>query len=408
MHYIATAGPGSAGPKDSDRDGIPDYVENASGTGTVGPKETDWQAAYTASGVYDPTNSLYDDIDLSGDGFVGRVKKALGMQPFDTGNPLTLTPTTSPGPNRVAFLAPIPFSTFAGIGCLSLRLDGRPVPFLRWDQDASGGCLLTWDTTYGLPGDHLAQVELYLNGQARPGAMGAMALVTLTAGDQPYQYPLVPGTPAWASATPDDHLASAAIPQSWQDTATSWQLFSSVIANPYFRVIWIIGTSISADYNAAKGQTLSALNAVEASPDFGTNSLRYLASLDLPTMTGADCSDATVPGCFLDYTMVCHMASLDASLNTLDESSLRKLFELAAWDASYFSTRLENIVATGPVRLMYAIYNKPGFPATLPPGATLPALSSDQSSELDLGHLPSELIAPVGTLTSALGLVERP
>jgi hypothetical protein len=102
------------------------------------------------------------------------------------------------------------------------------------------------------------------------------------------------------------------------------------------------------------------------------------------------------------------MASLDASLNSVDQTSLRKLFELAVWDANYFSTRQENIMTTGPLRLMYAIYNRPGFPGTLPSGATLPTLSSDQLSELDLGHLPPDLIGPVGTLTSALGLVRRP
>lgn len=53
--------------------------------------KTDWRTAYTVSGVYDPTNSVYDDVDLSGDGLVGRVKKALGMSPFDTSNPLTPT-----------------------------------------------------------------------------------------------------------------------------------------------------------------------------------------------------------------------------------------------------------------------------------------------------------------------------
>ncbi len=44
----------------------------------------------------------------------------------------------------------------------------------------------------------------------------------------------------------------------------------------------------------------------------------------------ADCSDFTVPGCFLDYRIVCHMAGLDASLNNLTPASLRKLFRIGS------------------------------------------------------------------------------
>jgi hypothetical protein len=239
-----------------------------------------------------------------------------------------------------------------------------------------------------------------------------MALVTLAAGDQPYQYPLRPGTPEWDNASPDYCFASMVIPQQWQESATSWQLFCSVISNPFFNVIWVIGTSISGSYDQAKSQTFSVLNTVEASPNFGVNCLRYLATVDLPTMAALNCSDLPAPACFLDYSMVCHMASLKASLDSLeslDPASLQTLFKLAVWDANYFSTRDETIIATGPARLMYAIYNRPGFPGTLPSGATLPIpLLPDQSSELDLGHLPPELIAPLATLQNTLGLVRRP
>ena len=103
LHYVATAGRRSSQPKDSDGDGIPDYVENWHGDGAYTnhtDTETDWQTAYTVAGIYDPTNTVYDDIDLSGDGLVGRIKKALGMSPFDSSNPLTLTPATSPAANR--------------------------------------------------------------------------------------------------------------------------------------------------------------------------------------------------------------------------------------------------------------------------------------------------------------------
>jgi hypothetical protein len=66
-------------PLDSDGDGIPDYVEDANGNGFVDFNETSPLLAQTVSGILDSTNSLYDDVDLSGDGLVGRIKRALGL-----------------------------------------------------------------------------------------------------------------------------------------------------------------------------------------------------------------------------------------------------------------------------------------------------------------------------------------
>ena len=411
LHYVATASSASSLPKDTDGDGIPDYVENWHGDGAYinhTDTETDWHSAYTVTGVYDPTNSLYDDVDLSGDGLVGRIKKALGMQPFDTGNPLTLTPAPSPGPNRIAFVVPISFDVLAGIGNFSLRLDGRPVPFLRWDQDTSGGCLLTWDTTYELPGDHCLQVELHLNGQARPGVMGLLNTATVAIDQLPYSHPMVPGSSGWLNATPSDRLAYALIPQEWQITATSWQLFTSAIANPYFRGIWLSGVSISRSYDAAKHGTVAILRTVEQSTDFGVNCLRYLGSLDLPTMASIACSDWN-GACWLDYGVVCHMAGLNASLTTLDQTSLQRLFRIAVWDANYFISRGDTILPTAPVCLMYAIYNLPApSRGSFPDGLTLPDLNGDQSFQLDSGYLPPELGASVSAAATALGLASRP
>ncbi len=212
LHYVATTGAASTQPMDTDNDGIPDYVENWHGDGNYSlhtDTETDWHNAQTLSGTPDPLNTLYNNVDLDGDGMVGRIEKALSKNPLVPDNPLTLIPAASPGPNQVAFVVPVPFTTLAGIGSLSLRLDGKPVPFFRWDQDtSSGGCLLTWDTTCEVPGDYCAQVELYLNGQTRPGAMGPISPFTLTVDQAPYQYPLVSGTASWISAAPGDRLAS--------------------------------------------------------------------------------------------------------------------------------------------------------------------------------------------------------
>jgi len=102
------------------------------------------------------------------------------------------------------------------------------------------------------------------------------------------------------------------------------------------------------------------------------------------------------------------MASLDASLNSLDSTSLRRLFELAVWDANYCASTFQTILATQPMGLAYAIYNRPGFAATLPTGATLPTLTADELTQIDTGQLPQELVSPFGDLKTALGLVSRP
>jgi hypothetical protein len=99
LHYIAAT---NGVPTDFDGDGIPDYVENWHGDGDTGANrihtadETDWQNAMTDGFTPDPSNSVYLDIDLSGDGLVGRVKAALGMNPLDSSNPLILQQLFAP------------------------------------------------------------------------------------------------------------------------------------------------------------------------------------------------------------------------------------------------------------------------------------------------------------------------
>ncbi len=70
LHYIAAVDASTPVPVDTDGDGIPDYVENWHGDGNYSihtDTETDWQNQYTAAGIFDPTNSIYDNMDLDGD-----------------------------------------------------------------------------------------------------------------------------------------------------------------------------------------------------------------------------------------------------------------------------------------------------------------------------------------------------
>jgi hypothetical protein len=130
--------------------------------------------------------------------------------------------------------------------------------------------------------------------------------------------------------------------------------------------------------------------------------------MDIPAMASIKCSQCSLPHCWMDYDIVCHMAGLAACLDELDQASLQRLFSLAAWDANYFLSSGRTIVATGPVSLMYAIYNRPGFPATLPLGVTLPTLSADQSTQLDIGQMPMNLATQLEAVKGTLGLMQRP
>jgi alpha-tubulin suppressor-like RCC1 family protein/sugar lactone lactonase YvrE len=184
VHYVAATNsqplgapePGEGGstfnfqPLDTDGDGIPDYVEDANGNGVVDANETDWRTQYTTSGVWDPTNSVYDDIDLSGDGLVGRIKKALGMNPFDTSNPLTATQIITGGePDIVTFEVPISYNVVTNIGNLYLLVDGNAAQFQECDPATDGNCLLKWNTTFDPPGQHYLAARLALHGMLSIG-----------------------------------------------------------------------------------------------------------------------------------------------------------------------------------------------------------------------------------------------
>jgi hypothetical protein len=178
VHYVAANNYGQ--PLDSDGDGIPDYVEDANGNGVVDANETDWTTPTTVSGVLDSTNSVYDDFDLSGDGLVGRIKKALGMNPFDTSNPLTLTQViTGQEPDIVTFEVPVSYNLLMNIGSLHLLVDGgQAASFQECDRAADGNCLLLWNTTFDSPGQHYVQAQLILNGQIHQGSTPDPTILT--------------------------------------------------------------------------------------------------------------------------------------------------------------------------------------------------------------------------------------
>ncbi len=272
MHYVATVNSGNPQPKDSDGDGIPDYVEDANGNGQWEEgTETKIGDADTEDGINDSVNTLYDDVDLSGSGLSGRVKKALGLSPFDTSNPLVPTPAGAGAyPNTYTFaVAQLNYSQLNSVGSLELRADGWPLTFWRNDRQADGSCMLTWDGMHEGFGQRVFQLGIRLNGHTELGGSGSVAIADANLTALVYPYPLAPGTLDWVTTSLPDRIASVAIPEAWQANSTSWQLFCSAVSNPYFRTLWQPGYPITHSYIAARsGRTLSSLSIVENQADF--------------------------------------------------------------------------------------------------------------------------------------------
>ena len=182
FHYIATLNSSSTSPKDSDTDGpdgIPDYVEDANGNGQWDSGlETDWTKSHTdtdpntGTPIADSVNAIFDDVDLDGDGMVGRVEKALGKNPLLADNPLAPTQvTTGEEPDVCTFGVGINFDALSAFGNLQLLVDGSAASFQECDRAESASCLLAWNTTFDWPGRHILQSHLLLNGQTRKGSV---------------------------------------------------------------------------------------------------------------------------------------------------------------------------------------------------------------------------------------------
>jgi hypothetical protein len=176
LHYVATSSSTSATPKDSDSDGIPDYVEDANGNGVVdwnpvvNANETDPTLSKTDGSTPDAYSTAYDDIDLSGNGLVGRIEKALGLNPLSPSNPLALN-SISEDPNTgiVTCEVPVNYNTLTSIGNLELLVDGVAGEFQECDEAADGNCLLKWNSAFEPPGQHELAAEVILNGELKKG-----------------------------------------------------------------------------------------------------------------------------------------------------------------------------------------------------------------------------------------------
>lgn len=177
--YISASGTPPL-PVDSDSDGIPDYVENWHGDGTyslhVGT-ETDWLHQQTVIGIADSANSIYDGVDLDGDGLTGAAERFFGTNPLISDNPLQ---AFSPAGGTIdgTVQLPIPLSativaqiTGASLLCTDLPADGTGSPALGLAtgaqplQIADGLGSIIWDTSCQWDAYHLACFAVDYGGQ---------------------------------------------------------------------------------------------------------------------------------------------------------------------------------------------------------------------------------------------------
>ena len=145
LHYVATTNSQlstiNSQPLDSDGDGVPDYVEAEHGT--------DPNNNMTDGVTPDALNVAYDDVDLSGNGLVGRIKKALGLNFLTTTNPFTLKQVVMGGePDVTTFKISIPYGSLTDIGTVHLLVNGVPATFDNVAPASDGNTLLVWSSVY--------------------------------------------------------------------------------------------------------------------------------------------------------------------------------------------------------------------------------------------------------------------
>jgi hypothetical protein len=133
--------------------------------------------------VPDAYNSVYDDVDLSGNGLVGRVKKALGLNPLDPSYPLTLKQViTGEEPDIITFEVPVSYDTVTNSGTLSLDMNGLDVTLEECIRATNGNCLLSFNADYDPAGLHYLAACFRL----RTEPAGGHPVMTARGGIQPF------------------------------------------------------------------------------------------------------------------------------------------------------------------------------------------------------------------------------
>ena len=153
LHYVAAT---NSLALDSDGDGVPDYVEVEHGTAINNPM---------SDGVTnDAYNVAYDDVDLSGNGLAGRIKKALGLNPTSALNPLALKQViTGDEPETVTFEMPVSYDTLTNIGSVNLEMNGVAATMSGFERATNGNTRIYFATTFDPAGQYCLQARLAID-----------------------------------------------------------------------------------------------------------------------------------------------------------------------------------------------------------------------------------------------------
>ncbi len=163
LHYVAANSYGQ--PMDSDSDGIPDYVENWHGDGNYElhtDTETDWQNPMTDSVTPDPYNTVYDNIDLSGDGLTGAAKRFFGTNPLIQDNPLSLLAV--PQQSTLLGIVQIPLNISTNVDTnttFTLQING--IAQNTTVYQTNGNWFAAWDSTTFANGAYQLSMEYDLD-----------------------------------------------------------------------------------------------------------------------------------------------------------------------------------------------------------------------------------------------------
>ena len=177
LHYIAAtnlqplgateqSGGGSTfnyQPIDTDGDGIPDYVEDANGNGVWDQgTETDWRNPMTDNGTPDPYNTIYDNVDLDGDGLTGAAERFFGTNPLIPDNPLNLLAV--PQQSTLSGIVQIPLNISTNVDTntiFTFMVNGIAQNTIVYQTN--GNWFAVWDTTAFANGSYLLSMEYDLD-----------------------------------------------------------------------------------------------------------------------------------------------------------------------------------------------------------------------------------------------------
>jgi len=180
LHYVAADNNGL--PKDTDNDGIPDYVENWHGDGNYSlhtDTETDWQNPMTDGVTPDAYNSVYDDTDLSGDGLTGAAKQILGINPLSQDNPLNLTAITQQSAVSGDLQIPLDINSDVDTNTVfRVFVDGVEADATVYQDQSSGNWFAEWDTMTTQNGQHLVSFGITY-GEPGETSTGDTRIVTI-------------------------------------------------------------------------------------------------------------------------------------------------------------------------------------------------------------------------------------